>query len=276
MAEIKRIFTSTYNTALCSYNSTFASAAYNYTIHIWDAPPRSLMGHSGWITSLTNYNHTIISTSYDKTIRLWSDVVHTYSEHTDIVECACITNNTILSGARNAVIHQTDIETKETLRIYKHEEGIASLCMMTNDIFISGSDDQILRIWDVRSSTPIHTIKTNTDMISVASICKMNSTQFVSANGSVMLWDIRTFKPIQSHNEHTDYVKVVRKLDNDMIVSGGTDNKICVYNIPMNKVLKIHSHTDWVWDILVLNPETFISASYDKTIRKWKIKRSPI
>lgn len=75
-----------------------------------------LEGHSDWVRTIIYMSGTdyILSGGYDQTVRVWNNI------------------------------------TGNCEGIYKaHKGGVQALCSLDNDIFSSGGDDKLIRIWSL-------------------------------------------------------------------------------------------------------------------------------
>ena len=60
----------------------------------------------------------------------------------------------------------------------------------------------------------------------------------------------------------------------NMLLSGGTDNIIQIWNKKFLSAGKITGHHDWVNDILIWDEDRLITCSEDKTIKVWDMKKN--
>ena len=63
-----------------------------------------------------------------------------------------IRDHSILAGCTEGTIILHDIErNKNIMRVEGHEDDVNSVVFVDNNVFISGSDDYLIKVWDVRT-----------------------------------------------------------------------------------------------------------------------------
>eukprot|EP01095_Lingulamoeba_sp_RSL-Kostka_P017626 TRINITY_DN928_c0_g1_i1.p1 TRINITY_DN928_c0_g1~~TRINITY_DN928_c0_g1_i1.p1 ORF type:complete len:495 (+),score=186.17 TRINITY_DN928_c0_g1_i1:71-1555(+) len=207
-----------------SNGKQFCSCSFDKTIKFWelnlpsmiqsndeDEPPKkrrklnldqvsvlSLDDHKDSVTSIKwTDKRTCISGSYDKSIRVW-DIPSSISTSILIgrkpISCLSVQENTnlILSGhAGDSVIRLWDYRSKEGELIKKqyksHTGNVSSVNWHpTNEhIFVSGSFDNKVKIWDTRSSFCLFTIDKHDDK--VLSTCWNGDDQLLTGGADTIL-----------------------------------------------------------------------------------------
>jgi len=120
----------------------------------------------------------------------------------------------ILCGANDGFLHLYNLEASgRVLNVDAHEDDINAVCFAddSSNIFYSGGDDGLVRVWDRRllsnaSSEPVGTLAGHQDGITF--IDSMGDARYLLSNSkdqSIKLWDLRCF----SSNEAINNVKQV-------------------------------------------------------------------
>lgn len=113
-----------------------------------------------------------------------------------------------------------------------------------------------------------------------------NRTLFAGSwDKTIWSWDIDSQKPGRKYNGHSDFVKTVvcgRLGGKDVLISGGADKKIIVWDVDTGA--RLHTLTDTLVNMmavqhLVIDPVestedelSLVSASSDPHIRRWKVR----
>ena len=66
--------------------------------------------------------------------------------------------------------------------------------------------------------------------------------------------------------EHTDSIASLALLDSKTFISGSFDNTIKIWNIDQSTSLRTYYDTDAVTCLLIFDSQTFISVSYNKKL----------
>ena len=99
-----------------------------------------------------------------------------------------------------------------------------------------------------------------------------------SADHGLKEFDATTGKQIRElynkTNGHSEWVTCVKHLPDGRVISGGMDNKLCLWGRSGSRCLDLSGHSSSVSSVAVNDTGTHvISASYDKTIKVWNTKR---
>ncbi|ETO32946.1 WD-40 repeat protein, partial [Reticulomyxa filosa] len=123
--------------------------------------------------------YTICSGSHDKTIRIWdietAKELILFNEHENVVRSVKYSpyeTNTICSGSNDYSVRLWDIRSKKAIHVFKghtntvwaiefvgNNSGETAIC--NTNIICSGSEDNTVRFWDIRTNRQLHVIKGN-------------------------------------------------------------------------------------------------------------------
>ena len=112
-------------------------------------------------------------------------------------------------------LNQMNYETKEwkvlTQKDKAHDEGVTSLCELSNKRVISSSQDKTIKVWSVLSYNEIKLIKTLTQhKEEVLKVITLTDKRFASCsgdgdNGTVKLYNSETYKQIETPFEQQEF-----------------------------------------------------------------------
>jgi WD40 repeat protein len=105
----------------------------------------------------------------------------------------------------------------------------------------------------------------------------------VSADGSrvasggydktARVWDVASGRQIVCFAGHTDTVRSVRFVrDTGLAISGGDDERLCVWGMDGREVGDSPSDSWILSDLAVLDDGHAISGSWDGRVRRWKLR----
>ena len=153
--------------------------------------------------------------------------------------------------------------------------SIFTLFLLTFSVLLASvsAQDDVLGLWDAKTSRHIKTLTGHTDEVRSVSFSPDGDT---IASGSwddtVRLWDTKTGKPLKTLTGHTDAVYSVSfSPDGRKIASGSWDKTIRLWTTISGRPLKtLTGHTGSV-NSVSFSPDgrKIASGSWDKTIRLW-------
>lgn len=159
----------------------------------------TLEGHSDWVWQLTQMRENeIISCSEDGTIKCWnildSRCLQTFTEAGPIMCIASQPEGQLLASGNirgELILRKLDSEFNEvSIETIKAHSGIVrTLLWLNKNLIASGSEDNMIRIWDVNSGK---CIKEMQHLNFVQSLAQNESGSLISASydGTIRVWDI--------------------------------------------------------------------------------------
>ena len=137
---------------------------------------------------------------------------------------------------------------------------------------ISGSDDKTLRLWNM--SYQCITVIEGVDRYSTNSLYQIDKDRvIVGGENSFSIVNIdKCIIEKRIKDESIEYVYCFLKFrDNKTILCGCYNGIFCFYdmNTEQYKITK-NNHNDVITDLLLIDDNTFLSCSTDKTIKVWR------
>ncbi|NEO54723.1 MAG: WD40 repeat domain-containing protein [Okeania sp. SIO3B5] len=234
---------------------TLASGSWDNTIKLWDLESgklqRTLTGHLQDVASVIFLDEkTLLSASYDRTIKRW---------HLDTGE--------LLSSLYN---YSTPMES---LTMNGHSQWIECFALSPDrQVLASGSYDQTIRLWNIRTGEEIHICRHGEQIISVAFNLDGWILASGSTNGKIKLWDLKQGKLKNTLYSNLEWiVSLAFSPDGKALFSGGKNGKIEKWDLDSGQLIDtLDGHSGAVFS-LTFSPDgqTLASGSQDKTIRLW-------
>jgi WD40 repeat protein len=140
---------------------------------------------------------------------------------------------------------------------------------------ISGSGDNTVRVWDLRTGSCSAVLKGHTDVVYAVAVSADGWTAGAgSDDNTVCVWDLRTGSCSAVLKGHTSYVTAVAvTADGRTAVSGSSDYTVRVWDPRTGScpaVLK--GHTSYVTAVAATaDGRTAVSGSWDTTVRVWDL-----
>jgi glucose repression regulatory protein TUP1 len=166
-----------------------------------------------------------------------------------------------------------------------HSKDVYTLEFINKNELISGSGDETLRIWDIKTGDCKNTIKIDASEktagkdSAITSLAVSHSRRYVAAcslDKLVRVWDLQAETPvlIQTLSGHTDSIYSVCFNHSDSeIISGALDKTVRRWSFaqPGHCLQVLSGHKDFVLSVAVCGAknEFIVSASKDRSVQLW-------
>ncbi len=162
-----------------------------------------------------------------------------------------------------------------------HIENITSLTFTPdNRTLITGSLDNVIRIWEVESAKEIKQIQPSLrNNGGITSVTCSNNGDFIASGdnrGYITIWNTRNYSQTNIFKAHKSGINVVAfSPDDKKILSGGRDHKLKMWDVANGKLLfNFQGHKGAVTNLQMSRDGNFITSSaQDSTIRVWDLQK---
>lgn len=146
---------------------------------------------------------------------------------------------------------------------------------ISNEWFVTGSNDRLIKIWDLASCKLKLTLTGHLNSIRDVKISKRNPYLFsCGEDNRVKCWDLEYNKVIRDYHGHLSGVYCLALHPSfDILMSGGRDSVVRVWDIrTKTSIFVLSGHTGTVMSLAAQSVEPqIISGSQDKMIRLWDL-----
>ena len=234
----------TIRTLLKTNDNRLASGSGDSTIKIWRLYERMLdidiKSHSNWVTCLLQLNNSdlLISGSSDCTIKLFNLFNKGALEHTFTVEknvdCLVdIGDNLFASNCGDSIIIWDILNKNQVASIEGAFSTIVSMCYMKSErLLFTGAVNGTVKGYVIenegKGNKKVMTLK---DKGNLNKVLLFNENEIAVAIGNtIKVWDINEKNDIVSLDGHDKDIRIIIKMkEDDMLISGGEDNKIKIW-----------------------------------------------
>lgn len=156
--------------AVSSDGRYLATGGLDRHIHLWDTRSRehiqAFTGHKGLVTCLAFRQGTseLFSGSSDRTIKVWNAddrayITTLFGHQSDVLTIDCLRKERVLTVGRDRTMHLWKVPEESQLIYRASASSLECCCFISNDEFLSGSDDGSIEQWSVLRKKPVHIIK---------------------------------------------------------------------------------------------------------------------
>lgn len=179
-------------------------------------------------------------------------------------------NNKIAAGSVSGTLYVNDISTNQTSEIKAHENGIQSV-KLYNNILLTGSWDQKIKFWDMRSTQPVHTLEMPAKIYAM----DMQGDHIVAAlsNNQMFYYNIKDLSSKKLLKTRFKYQLRGLKCTNDKVFVCGVEGAIesITYADTPDVLYKVHRSGSMVYtvnciDVNPINSLLVASGASDGTL----------
>jgi len=180
------------------------------------------------------------------------------------------------------ILRVRHVATRESPALVRNLEGhtaYVTACVVTPDgrHVVSASEDQTLKVWELRSGRAVAKLVGHTDRVVTACAVTPDERHVVSASTdrTLKIWDLmsgRVVATLEGHNHSVTACTVIA--DGRHVVSASMDKTLKIWDLECGRVLStLEGHTHGILTCTVTaDGGRIISGSWDGTLRVWDFK----
>lgn len=179
----------------------------------------------------------------------------------------------LVSGSADCSLRISDRNTGKEKRSIKdaHEAGIGKLARVDVHTFVSGDDDGLIKVWDIRQKEQVNQLEGHTDFISdflwVRNPKRLLST---SGDGTLGVYELRKGKEMaRSENQEDELLSVALMKEGKKVLCGTQSGMINMFSWGYFKDMndRLAGHPESVDALIKFDEDTILTGSSDGIIR---------
>ncbi|XP_037947169.1 WD repeat-containing protein 48 homolog isoform X1 [Teleopsis dalmanni] len=282
-------------------NGKLYSAGRDAIIRVWNTKTesnekyiQSMEHHNDWVNDivLCCNGRNLISASCDTTVKVWNAqkgfCMSTLRTHRDYVQALAYAKDReqVASAGLDKAIFLWDVNTLTALTASNNtvttssltgsKDSIYSLAMNpSGTIIVSGSTENILRIWDPRTCTRSMKLRGHTENVR-ALVVSPDGTQIISgsSDGTIKIWNIGQQRCVQTIHVHKEGVwSLLMNESFQYVISGSRDRHIIVTELrnPSNSVVVCEEQAPVLSLCYNIDKTGVWATTWNSDIRCWKL-----
>lgn len=156
----------------------------------------------------------------------------TGEDHARTYHCLCLVCPGVLASAFRSMVRLWDLRTGNLMReLNGHSDRVESLCMVSEGVLASGSEDDKVILWDLRTGDVIRTLTGHSGC--VTSLCMVSEGVLASASRdrTVRLWDLRTGAPTHNLTGRPGDPHSLCMVEDGVLASGAGDRTVRLWDL---------------------------------------------
>ncbi|KAI8601653.1 quinon protein alcohol dehydrogenase-like superfamily [Dissophora ornata] len=269
------------------------------SVFVWDAES----GHVESLFTLPGNTDAVASVSwaydglylavgtFDGDTQIWDietkSKVRSMTGHMARVGVLAWDKHILSSGCRDGSIwnHDVRVQNHKVAELSNHTNEVCGLVWRADgQQLASGGNDNLVNVWDARSTVPKYTKSNHTAAVKALSWSPWQNNLLASGGGTydkqIHFWNTSTGARVNTLNTGSQVTSIVWSTEYKEFMSshGFPDNNISLYGYPsMNKVIDIPAHDSRILHT-ALSPDgqTVATVASDENLKFWKLfERQP-
>lgn len=153
-----------------------------------------------------------------------------------------------------------------------HSDNVSCVAAAGMERVISGSADNSVKVWDVKSGVCQWTLEGHRDPVTCVTALRPDVLASGSEDGTVKVWDATYGQMFVTLEGHAQSVRGVAAIAPDRLVSSSDDNTLKIWDVATGQCLRtLQGHQDKVRSVTAFGSGCVASGSFDQSVKIWSV-----
>ncbi len=153
-----------------------------------------------------------------------------------------------------------------------HSRGVSALAVLPDGHVVSGSDDCMVRVWDLLTGETTCTLEGHSESVTAVAVLPDGRVVSGSVDRNLRAWDLAIGETTCILEGHSEWVRAVAVLPDGRVISGSDDRTLRVWDLATGETTcTLKGHSALVTAVVVLPDGRVVSGSDDRTLRVWDL-----
>ena len=164
--------------------------------------------------------------------------------------------------------------SEDTFSSPGHTKEVKCVAVTEDGLCVSGSKDNTLRVWDLRTGECRHTLEGHTEYINCVAVTKKGKCISGAGDTTLRVWDIHTGEFLRKLEGHTKSVTCVAVIGDELCVSGSNDETLRVWDLNTGECLRIMPGENGCFNCIAVTRDgkLCVSGSENGHLQVWDLQ----